>query len=462
MRSVICLIPVTGLVWLLSAQCSNGDEKKPKSTKVVRLFLQDHQARTFRWADILQSEDGKFSAKSWEPIDGFPKLDPEAQTLVQMREAAGRIVVGVRDNENGKKGSGWVLLSTGSRFREHGDHGHWDFSKEPFLLESRVDAEQGNPAHVYEYDGHFYIANDSKNGLTKIDPEAWFRSVNGAVTKGTAQFYSGGGNHITLAAVGNKVAYSTWIDGGGPNKGRVDFVSLGSGAAKNGSFQLPTGVIHGADVCAGKVFFAPADGICWVDADPAMAVAAKDIKVRHIPFGQENKKPLRTGAFASSKDHLLCVTGQEKSSKLVIIDASLKDPQPLLLALHGGEFHKPLTPAIVMVGEKRPFALVFHDHDKKNQTDDLLEVFELDPNADGKFNDARHVKTFKVGPSSVEGHYGHHSVAFDAEGLFAFFTNPGGGNISILDLKKMEIAGSLNTGGNPTAILAHGGSETED
>jgi hypothetical protein len=462
MRSLIGSIMLAGSIGLLTSSLGLAEEKPAKATRVTRIFLQDHDARTLRWADVLQAQEGKFSVEAWNEIEGFPKLDAQTQTLVQMREAAGRIVMGVRDNDQGKKASGWVLLSTGSRFREHGDHGHWDYASKPFVLESRIDQDQGNPAHVYEYDGSFYLANDSKNGFTQIHPEDWFRSVSGTITRGTPRFFSGGGNHITLAAVGNKMAFSTWIDGGGPNKGRVDLVPLDSAQAKGDSLHLPTGVIHGATACAGKVFFAPADGICWIEAEQAMTKPLKAIAVSTISFGLENKKPLRTGAFAQIKDHLLCVTGQEQSSRLVILDAASKTPEPMFLPLQGKEYHKPLTPAVVMVGEKRPYALIFHDHDKKHQAEDLLELFELDPNLDGKFGDARHVKTIKVGPSSVEGHYGHHGVSFDAEGLFAFFTNPGEGTISILDLKKLEITATIKTGGNPTAILAHGGNETED
>lgn len=469
MRRFFCSITLAVVILACSWNQSNAEEKKSRLTKIVRLFLQDHQARTLKWADIFHSTDGKFTVETWRPIEGFPNLDPETQTFVQMGETSGRILVGIRDKDQGKIASGWVILSAGSKFREHGDHGHWDYSKAPFVLESRIDKDQGNPAHVYEYDGNFYVANDSKNGFTQLEPENWFRSAGGDINKGKPRFFLGGGNHITLAAVNNKVAYSSWIDGGGPNKGRIDMVSLEkdpttSGSVKGGSFVLPSGLIHGADSCGGKVFFAPANGICWVEADPALRTAPKDVKIHHISLGmdKDNKKPLRTGAFAQLKNHLFCVTGQEKSARLVILDAEATDPKPLFLPLNGLEFHKPLTPALVLVGEKKPYALVFHDHDKKYPTDDLLEVFELDPNGDGKFQDARHVKTLKVGPSLVEGHHGHHSVAFDAEGLFAFITNPGDATISILDLKTLTISGSLKAGGEPGAILAHGANETEE
>lgn len=52
-------------------------------------------------------------------------------------------------------------------------------------------------------------------------------------------------------------------NGGGPQKGIVDVTRIRPAGSKEiaCSFALPSGVIHGATTCAGKVFFAPADGI---------------------------------------------------------------------------------------------------------------------------------------------------------------------------------------------------------
>lgn len=72
------------------------------------------------------------------------------------------------------------------------------------------------------------------------------------------------------------------------------------------------------------------------------------------------------------------------------------------------------------------------------------------------------VKTLKVGKSAVEGHFGHHDMAFDAEKQFGFFTNPGDGTISVLSLKTLEVVTTFNVGGTPTGIVAVGSRETED
>jgi hypothetical protein len=445
-----------------TASMAFGGDPSPPHTKIARLFIQDHPSRTLSWTDVTIDQNGKADLGKLSPMEGIPKIDPTTQTLVQMRGAKGRIVLGIRDKEKGTIASGWVLMSAGAKFREHGDHGHWDYTTKPFVFDNKIDTEQGNPAHVYEYDEVFYLANDSKNGFTQLDPERWFRSVEGKITLGKPRFFEGGGNHITLAAKSNRVAYATWIDGDGPNKGRVDVINMAGPPGKGYSFTLPTGVIHGATACANKIFFAPADGICWVLADSNMDHNPEKIEVFHISLGKDGTKPRRTGAFANHGNHVFCVTGKGKAASLVILNATEDRPNPITIPLHGGENNKPLTPAVVMVQGKKAHAFVFHDHDKKETANDLLEIFELDPNGDGDYADARLVKVFPVGSSCVDGHYGHHDVAFNAEGNYAFFTNPGDGTISVMNMTKWEIVGNFPVGGMPTHLLVWGGSESED
>jgi hypothetical protein len=431
-----------------------------KAVPLTRLVFQDHAARAVKWADVSVTESGELSLGPVSGVDGFPALDAGKQKLVQMGLVDGKLLVGVRDDEDGAFASGWVLVGTGVRYTDHGDHGHWSFRKKPFVIGSRIDKEQGNPAHLYVYGDKFYLANDHKNGYTRLDPADFPRVANPhAGTRG--RFLPGGGNHITLAVVGDAVGYGCWIDGGGPNKGRVDVTPL-AGSAVAYSFALPTGVIHGATACEGKVFFAPADGVCWVEADREAKLKPDQVKVRHVPLGVDGDKPLRTGAFATHGKYVLCVIGKEAGSKLALLDASSADPKPVFVPLTGQAKHKPVTPAAVTVGGKAPHALVFHDHDRKEQAADRLDVIALDPNGDGDFADARVAKSLAVGPSAVDGHSGHHAVAFDADGAFAFFTNPGDGTVAALDLKKLDVVATFKVGGMPTAVVAHGGRETED
>lgn len=225
-------------------------------------------------ADLAGSRDWRFilgevfQGQGWtvtaSPLRDFPKLTAGEQSLVQMDRVDEFVLAGVRGNADGSSGSGWVTLDIGVRGVPHGNHFDWQYPAAPRVLVSALNAEQGNPAYVYVSGGRFYVANDRKNGFTVVDPKRLRKEGLGA-----AQFFSGGGGHITMAPVENRRVFATWIDGGGPNQGRVDVVELPppGGQMSSWSFQLPTGVLHGAATCAGKVFFAPADGVCWVPAD---------------------------------------------------------------------------------------------------------------------------------------------------------------------------------------------------
>jgi hypothetical protein len=424
----------------------------PKPRPVARLVFQDHPAAALKWADV-SAAGGQLALGPVAAVDGFPKLDAARQTLVQMDRVGDKLLVGVRDDEDGEFGSGWVMVGLGVRGTDHGDHSDWSFRKKPFAIGARIDKEQGNPAHVYVYGDKFYLANDRKNGYSRFDPEDFPRAADPHA--GTRpRFLPGGGGHITLAVVGDKVGYGTWI---GPGRVDVTPVSPTGTPAVGYSFATPSGGLHGATACAGKVFFAPADGVCWVEADPDLKLKPDQVKVNHVPLGKDGDKPLRTGAFAAHGKWVLCVTGKEAGCKLALLDAAAADPKPVFVPLTGGQHHKPLTPAVVLAGGKTPLALVFHDHPKDAEATDRLDVVALDPNGDGDFTDAKVVKSLPVGPSAVDGHHGHHDAAFDANGEWAFFTNPGAGTVSALDLKALEVVATFPVGGTPTALAVIGG-----
>jgi len=459
MRIVVLIISAAAFQMGYAQQPSGA----AKTTFAARLIFQDHDARTLKWADVRIDPAGELSLSTVTSVPGFPKLDVDKQKLVQMQGVDGKLLVGVRDEAEGKFGSGYVLVNTNVRYTDHGDHGHWNAKSTPTVLSSIIDKHQGNPAHVYEYSNRFYVANDLKNGYTQFEPAKWHSSTTGEVKVDTPRFLPGGGNHITLAVVGNRVGYSCWIDGSGPNKGRVDVTALeGPSPSIRYSFQLPSGVIHGATTCANKVFFAPADGICWVEADTRLSKTSDQVQIKHISMGKEGDKPNRTGAFSTHEKHVLCVTGKAKLAKLVLINAQGVEPKPIFLPLHGEVGHKPLTPAIVRVEKKTALAFVFHDRDPESKIDDLLDVIALDPDGNRDYADARVVKTLKVGSSAVSGHYGHHSIAFDADGRFAYITNPGSGTIAVLDLKSLEFKATFKVSGKPTQLYVHGGRDHDD
>ena len=93
-----------------------------------------------------------------------------------------------------------------------------------------------------------------------------------------------------------------------------------------------------------------------------------------------------------------------------------------------------VTQEVAVTADGKAYALVFHDH----------------------------AKGVEVGKSAVEGHFGHHDMAFDAEKQFGFFTNPGDGTLSVRSLKSLDVVTTFKVGGTPTAIVALGKRETDD
>jgi hypothetical protein len=467
LRLAFAAVLIAGGTACNPSNADGPDEKvpgeKPKAAKlprpVARLFVQDHKTSSLRWADVRADEQENLSLDPPVAVDGFKPLDPARQKLVQMRESGGLVCVGVRDDADGAFGSGWLLVRSGVGYTDHGDHGHWAFGKKPSVADSRLDDRQGNPAHLYLYGGRFFLANDRLNGYTRIDPAGY----EGA-GKDTPRFLVGGGNHITLAVADDRVGYSAWIDGGGPNKGRVDVTPV---AAKGRSepaysFRLPTGGIHGAIANAGKVFFAPADGVCWVEADTALELKADQVKVHHVPLGKDGDTPRRTGAFVNYGRYVVFVTGKDAGGTLVLLNAGEAEPKPVAVPLGVKKGTRAVTPVVAVAADGTAYAFVFHDHAKGVDVEDALEVVALDPNGDGDCSDAKVVKTLAVGRSAVDGHYGHHDLAFDADRRFGFFTNPGDGTISVLSLKTLAVVATFGVGGTPTAVVACGGAETED
>ncbi|MBC7967163.1 MAG: hypothetical protein H7Z17_14715, partial [Fuerstia sp.] len=361
---------------ILLSRLANADDHGPR---VARVLWQDRDKDTLMWGEVHGGEKWIVSAS---PVKDFPTLDPEKQDLMQMEHAEGHLLVGVCDNDDGKFQSGWVAVDTGVREEPHGNHSHWNFVSSPSVKSSRLDAEQGNPAHLYLYNGHFYMANDKKNGFTHIDP----KDLIAKPAKDCGTFCTGGGHHITMAAVDNTVCYSTWIDGDGPNIGRVDVVNLKKtdGDKIAYSFKLPTGVIHGATANSGKVFFAPADGICWVNADTTLTKSAETVVVNHISLGKEEgaEKPNRTGAFVNHRNWVLFTTGGEGGkSSLCLLDAAAAQPTVVKLPIDVADGLSLTTPEVVLASGGKRYAFLFQDK-KEGELQEQLTIVDLDPNGD--------------------------------------------------------------------------------
>lgn len=445
------------IVFAVGGQLQGAAQQPRLGNPVARLLWQNRETEAMHWGEV---HAGPTMIVSAAPVKGFPKLEVDQQSLTPMELLDSMLLVGVRDSSDGGFQSGLVAIDTGMREEPHGNHSHWKFAAAPSVKQTLLDQNQGNPAHLSVYDGRFYVAGDRRNGFLQISP----KDLAAGSPKSTAGFYAGGGGHITMAAVNNAVCYATWIDSDGPEAGRVDVADLRKTGADSiaYSFRLPSGVIHGATVNSGRVFFAPANGICWVTADTSLRQSADSVVIHHIPLGinAESGRPLRTGAFVNHRNWVLFATGAADDSAVCLLEATARNPTVVRVPIPVADGLSLTAPKAVLVSGGKRYAFVFQDRkDPQADLQELLTILELDPNGDRQFADARIVKTIPVGKSLVNGHRGHHSICFDSEGRHACFTNPGDGTIWVMTLSDLQIRGKTRVGGIPEAIVALGAAE---
>lgn len=424
---------------------SESDASSNKRQILSRLFWQDRDQGLIFAADLCKTESGFEIAKM--EISGLKKIDIERQDFVQMVIQNGSLIVGVRDHSDGTESSGWLGIDSGVEEESHGDHSHWHYDHAPKKQIETLDTDQGNPAHVYQYGNHVYIANDKKNGFSMI------RLDEG---DSTVKFFQGGGGHITLAAVGDQIAYSTWIDRAGENAGRVDVVDLRSDDAQpKYSFKLPSGGIHGATACGNRVFFAPSDGVCWVDCDFDFVKNAETVDIHPLSLGENETDIYRTGAFETLRDHVLCVGNcKDCPPAICLIDGTTPNPKVTRYLCDELGYGLRLSTVKATTVGGRPFVVAFAEG---SDVDEKLLVFDLDSNQDRKLGDIKLVKSIDVGKSKIEGHFGHHGITFLNDQKLAVITNPGDGTVSLLNLKDWVISETIEVGGQPTHVVAYGG-----
>lgn len=446
LMSVVVVVPI------------QAEESHSDGTAVMRIVWQDREAKTLRWGQFSEV-DSQIEFTQHDTIEGFPKLDTKRNELVQMERIGRVVVVGIRDDDDGKFQSGWAALDMGVRSHSHGDHDDHVYREPPRVMASVVNQSQGNPAHLYQYDGNFFLANDKLDGFTQLSPMHLLRQDD----QQHGLFHRGGGGHITLAAIDGKLAYSTWSSRDEENNGRIDVSDL----SKTGedaiaySFQLPVGGLHGATAVGGRVFFAPSDGIYYVDADVNLKQSPETVEMHHLSLGkdEEVERPNRTGAFTTHRNWVLCTTGKHAAAALCLIDASAAQPSVIKLPIDTPDGLALTTPATVVTAAGKNYALLFQDR-KEGTAAEQLVVVDLDPNADRDLSDATVVKHLPVGPSRVSGHYGHHEIDFDADGRWAVVTNPGSGKLQLLSLGDLKFHGEYEVGGMPTKVLCVGGKQT--
>lgn len=418
---------------------------------VARVFWQDDSNASVRYGDL------KRSAAGWsiepESITDFPSLDVAEQSLVQMHTDAGIVLLGVRDEADGEIGSGWIAIDSGAEEESHGDHSHVRLKRPPAILKSLISTDQGNPAHVYQYGKTFVLANDKRNGFTTTSA-AKLRDAKTA--EEAAKFYAGGNGHITLAVVDDRVSYATWIARDGEDCGRVDVVGLGDNEGKQYSIHCPTGGLHGATTNAGKVFFAPSDGVCWVNADSECDDAPETVQVHYLSLGkQSDDTPLRTGAFENLDQRVLFATGKGEQAKLCWIDASNESPSVESLTLELPEGESLSTPMAIKARDGKPWVVMFRESKEAPETDSLVAV-EMDANMDGDWTDAGLRHTVAIGRNQIQGHGGHHQAVLLPTGRQLLVSNPADGTLSVIALADWTVQETISVAGHPTRLAAIG------
>lgn len=430
-------------------------DRRPSPTDrriLMRIFWQDMATATLKYGDVLRD---KKPEQAWhlvyKPVPNFPELDVNHQRLVQMAILDSVLLVGVRSDSDSATSDGWVAIDTGVERQDHGDHYHWRYH-DPQLLSYTLDDQQRNPAHLYVYGRYFYLAQDKLNGFLRLDPVALK-----AKQVASAKFYSGGGNHITLAVWKDKWAFATWIDRQEANAGRVDVVDLQNGSNVE-SFTLPVGGLHGATVCNNRVFFAPCEGIYHIKLEVSSEGKITMSQPEKIDLGRisEDGPAFRTGAFAVLDHFVLFSTSIAGQGYLGIIDTRSETPHLHQLFIPLTEGQTLSSVSCLKAQSKRKLAAVFAETPRGDQSD-VLYLIELDPDDNGQATDAAIWKELQVGENRIEGHAGHHSIAWNAHGTIAAVTSPGSGSIFLVNLQDGTILATLQVGGVPTAICALGG-----
>lgn len=453
LKPICTLAWFASLVVLAQLQIGFGQSvaKEAPPRKIARLVWQDNQSQSLRWADLERSNTD-WSAKP-QAIANAPLLDPEHQQFSQMQRLGRSLIVGVRDDDHGAFSSGWIAVDSGVTLEEHGDHYHAHYNNPPTIAASQLDTQQGNPAHVYRIGKRIFLANDSKQGFTILAA-----SSSDASSPFVSKFFAGGGSHITLASVDDRYCFATWPDREGDDAGRIDVVSISEESSGNiQSFKTHSGGLHGATSIANRVFFAPSDGIDWLDVGkwkPGQVPA-----VEHIDLGKdpESGKSYRTGAFETHSNYVLFTYGTGSNSKLGMIDSRNPSLKLDSLVIDATEGLALATPVAFRAGNDKHYAWIVH-HRRGSENQEKLSSVELDPNGDGRFDDAQLHKQLAIGASKIANHSGMHDIALLPDRRTACISMPGEGAIWIVSIYSMEVLAKLEVGGTPTKLEAFGAS----
>ncbi len=424
---------------------------------ITRLFWQDRETAKLSYADLVTTNKWNLN-RGW--VSGFPGVDVDTQSIHSISQSGGMVMVGIR-KQTDAAGSGWVSIDPGAFEEPHGSHNHWKYSRLPAVTNQQLAVQQGNPATLDVFDGTFYVSmeggTESGDAVLQVAPQQLKMK---AASNQVRAFSGGGGGPV--AVVGSSVCYASYSDAQGDDIGRVDVVNLrGAGDQPSYSFKVPGGAIRAVTTNSGKVFFATADGVYWVNADLTASQNAASVVVNSVQAAQAelSEDRLVTQSFANHRNWVVFTSGSGSNAGLYLINAAVANPYLAKRPVSVAEGLTLTAPEVVLSLGKR-YALVFHDRlDLESKVPEQLTVWELDPNRDQDFSDATIRLTMPVGASKVNGGQGHHSVCFDAFGRHAIITNPGDGVLTVLSLQNLKVQAKFQVGGIPEGTIAVGAAE---
>lgn len=435
---------------LLSAQSVVG----------ARVFYQDEASQTLKWTDLFIDGTPRFGAV--REITGFPKIDPNRQSLIGLQLAGGKILVGVRDREQGKIGSGWILIDSGVVEEPHGNHSHWYYERNPSVIVAMIDDQQGNPVRVESVQQVFYIILEEKNGFIRLDPAAITPDLDRSGLAERAAFHKGGSGKGAISIVGNRVGYVSFPDTEGDQAGRVDVVTLYlSGNPQQPPFlKLPRGGIGSSAAVQNKVFFTVSDGVCWMDVPSAPPVDPTKLMPQHISLAGVVSSPLTLGEFSTFNNYITCISTQDSRAAVWVFDASRPQPHPVKLNLPGVRGNPLSRLHAVMRRTGLPLGFVFHGPNTESTAAPRLSIIDLDPNADDSWEDAKPAQDLILSttPETTDskGQAGF-SIDFDADRRRAIFSSPAARTLNILPLDNLKSPAAFTVEGRPTGVLVIGG-----
>lgn len=412
---------------------------------ITRVFWQDLESDKLAYADLATTDKWHINRGR---VQGFPDTDSSNQQLGPMQQIGKTLMVAVNatngTDENNK--SKLVAIDSGVSERPHGNHSHWEYTSLPQAKNTQPINGSVRDAMVINNQYCFGLSNQR---YAMADPNQMM--FPGAVN--AMRMVNAGGDNGSMAIAANGFAFATWPDTDGEQAGRVDMLNLMNPTSTN-SFKVGSAGISAVVANSGKVFFAHEGGLSWIGGN--QVAGQQNPTTRKVLNSETESKPTQ---LINQRNWVLYSEGGEQPA-LCMCNALLNQPAVIKLPIPDAGSGLRLSAPKTKLSLGKRFAFAFLERtDASSDAQEKLVVFELDPNRDLDFSDARIAKQIPVDASKIKGDRGHHEICFDAFGRFAIFTNPGDGLLSVMTLNDLTVRVRFRVGGVPERVVAVGAAE---